>query len=113
MKRNLMLLTAVVLVAVMLSGCALWPFGKATVTWEGDADKVFTKLTKKVSRKEGTVFDAKYKAEIDPDSVGIESDEVTWVSLEDSEGTEIGKTFKVKKSDDKLKEIKIKVTLND
>ena len=40
MKRNLMLLTAVVLVAVMLSGCALWPFGKATVTWEGDAQGI-------------------------------------------------------------------------
>jgi len=113
MKRNLMLLTAVVLVAVMLSGCALWPFGKATVTWEGDADKVFTKLTKKVSRKEGTVFDAKYKADIDPGLVTIESTEVTWVPLKDSEEKEIGKTFKVEKSDDKLKEIKIKVTLGE
>lgn len=34
MKRNLMLLTAVVLVAVMLSGCALWPFGKIVVDVE-------------------------------------------------------------------------------
>ena len=113
MKRNLMLLTAVVLVAVMLSGCALWPFGKATVTWEGDADKVFTKLTKKVSRKEGTVFDAKYKADIDPDLVVIKSDEVKSVDLEDSNKKVIGQTFTVLKSEDKLKEIKITVTLKD
>ncbi len=34
MKRRILLLTAVVMIAVMLSGCALWPFGKVTVTVE-------------------------------------------------------------------------------
>ena len=33
MKRNLLLLTAVVLAAVMLSGCVVWPFG-VTVNYE-------------------------------------------------------------------------------
>lgn len=33
MKRNLVLLTAVVLAAVLLSGCTLWPFGQLKVSY--------------------------------------------------------------------------------
>ena len=54
MKRNILLLTAVVLVAVMLSGCALlpWTWGKVEITWdvEDKADfntKDFAKWIKK------------------------------------------------------------------
>jgi len=36
-KRNLVLLTAVVLAAVILSGCVIWPFGVA-VTYELEED---------------------------------------------------------------------------
>ncbi|HKM43150.1 MAG TPA: hypothetical protein VJZ70_04070 [Limnochordia bacterium] len=36
MKRNLLLLTAVVLAAVIMSGCVMWPFGVAV---EYDVDK--------------------------------------------------------------------------
>lgn len=42
MKRRILLLTAVVMIAVMLSGCALWPFGKVTVTVETPEEVTLT-----------------------------------------------------------------------
>lgn len=34
MKRNLLMLTAIALVAVLLAGCSLWPFGTVKVKFE-------------------------------------------------------------------------------
>ena len=68
MKRNLMLLTAVVLVAVMLSGCALWPFGKTVkITVElpkneaGDALLEVTNLADKGKYDKEAAFELKFK----------------------------------------------------
>ena len=68
MKRNLMLLTAVVLVAVMLSGCALWPFGKTVkITVElpkneaGDALLEVTNLADKGKYDKEAAFKLKFK----------------------------------------------------
>ncbi len=74
MKRNLMLLTAVVLVAVMLSGCALWPFGKVKVNWTGDAKEVFVKkdMVKRVKKNETTKFDAALLKDVDATKVTLE-----------------------------------------
>lgn len=78
MKRNLMLLTAVVLVAVMLSGCALWPFGKVKVNWEGDATEVFVKkdMVKRVKKDDTTTFDVKLKEDVDPSDVDAKGEGV-------------------------------------
>lgn len=34
MKKNLLMLTAVTLVAILLAGCSLWPWGKVNVTFD-------------------------------------------------------------------------------
>ena len=64
MKRNLVLLTAVVLAAVLLSGCALWPFGQLKVSYVLDetiaAD--FVKEHKNPAKvKKEAKFDVKFE----------------------------------------------------
>ena len=107
MKRNLMLLTAVVLVAVMLSGCALWPFGKVKVNWTGDAKEVFVKkdMVKRVKKNETTTLEVKF---LD----GINNEDVTTdpasTVLENDDGEVIGRIFALEVKDE---DITITVTL--
>lgn len=63
MKRNLILLTAVVLAAVLLSGCIL-PFMGIKVTYELPED-VFddTKLVKKVRKNKEAILELLFKEE--------------------------------------------------
>ncbi|HHT67940.1 MAG TPA: hypothetical protein GXZ85_01630, partial [Firmicutes bacterium] len=63
MKRNLILLTAVVLAAVLLSGCIL-PFMGIKVTYDLPKD-VFddTKLVKKVRKNKEAILELLFKEE--------------------------------------------------
>lgn len=49
MRRNLVLLTAVVLAAVLLSGCVIWPFGIA-VKYELDKDVFVTQKNERIAK---------------------------------------------------------------
>ncbi len=111
MKRNLMLLTAVVLVAVMLSGCALWPFGKTVkITVElpkneaGEALLEVTNLADKGKYDKEAAFELKFKTtdkydaeDFDVEAVAKKGDvvDVPKVLAADGEGYKLeGKTGK-------------------
>lgn len=69
MKRNLILLTAVVLAAVLLSGCVIWPFGVAV---EYDLEpEVFAahKNEKRVSKNAKFEPEFMYAEEADEDVI--------------------------------------------
>ena len=59
MRRNLVLLTAVVLAAVLLSGCVIWPFGIA-VKYDLEKDVFVTQKNERIS-KDTLNFERKLK----------------------------------------------------
>ena len=90
MKRNLVLLTAVVLAAVLLSGCALWPFGQLKVSYAVDEElkddfKANAKNPAKVKKNTvdfEVIFDFVEDLEAEPDEKHL-------VTLELTEGAEL------------------------
>lgn len=79
MKRRILLLTAVVMIAVMLSGCKFWPFGKVNVTVElpedafeivrfPDSDEPI-KLTFEAKKRSEVILEAVYKVQDEPANV--------------------------------------------
>lgn len=61
MKRNLLMLTAIALVAVLLAGCSLWPFGTVKVEFEF-ADGLESVFQPDEANKDKAQKKAKYEA---------------------------------------------------
>ena len=94
MKRNLVLLTAVVLAAVLLSGCALWPFGQLKVSYavheelkdDFEANAKNPAKVKKNTVDFEVIFDFVEDLEAEPDEKPL-------VTLELTEGAEASEEF--------------------
>lgn len=107
MRRNLLLLTAVVLAAVMLSGCVVWPFG-VTVDYKLEKE-VFEKHQNPSRVKKNSAFTAEFFfAEEYEEGRTLEAFEI-----EVSDGTENGVEFEepvlVTNDDDEVTGIKIEI----
>ncbi len=85
MKRNLLLLTAVVLAVVMLSGCALLPWNWGKVTIETNVPKGVIKRSdlKQYVSKNSPEFELVLRLEKDKDVEGY-----TWTIARDSKEAE-------------------------
>ncbi len=88
MRRNLVLLTAVVLAAVLLSGCVIWPFGIA-VKYELDKEVVAKHDGPKRVKKEG-ILEVEFTLVEDVDALSL----VTSVKAGDTEFDEDEADFK-------------------
>ncbi|NMB00832.1 MAG: hypothetical protein GX971_04835 [Firmicutes bacterium] len=83
MKRNILLLTAVVLAAVMLAGCTLWPFGKVVLKVEVPKDDdgtpvaEITNLAKngKYKREDTVKLNVKYTIDLGDDVIKWSADD--------------------------------------
>lgn len=69
MRRNLVLLTAVVLAAVLLSGCVIWPFGIA-VKYDVDKEIIAKHDGPKRVKKEG-ILEVEFTYAEDADKTGL------------------------------------------
>ncbi|NLM41258.1 MAG: hypothetical protein GX199_02985 [Firmicutes bacterium] len=74
MKKNLLMLTAVTLVAILLAGCSLWSWGKVNVTF--DMDKELAELFEdksiknvQLQKNKEQVLKLEYKKDVEGKSV--------------------------------------------
>ncbi len=91
MKRNLLLLTAVVLAAVMLSGCVVWPFG-VTVNYELE-DGAFAKHDGPKRVKKESLLEVNFTYEKETE---VELDKLVVAVTAGKVEFEIGEDFEVK-----------------